>query len=480
MTSTAAPGQTQDLFPRVSARARSTTGTTSVRRPGTQAVKRRDTRISAWLAQVERRTWLGMGGAGAVLGCAGLFLVVDAAIGPRVTAAAATTGGANILAQSDRPMTAPAMAGAVSMAIGANENLQGALERAKVAPSDVTALVQGLSGIVDASRLGGGTPFNITFGSAVQGGNTVSAMTMRVSLDMAVTITRDRDRFIAKPVAIAVDHTPLRFSGDIGSRGVTAALTRAGLSDKIATTYLNILSRHVEMKTITAADRFDVIVERDVAATGEGRIGKVIYAGLYQANGLDTELSQWTMNGRLDWYDASEVTTSTGGVQRPVPGVVSSNYGARFHPILGYTRMHKGMDFKAGYGTPILAVQTGYVSYAGWMRGYGEHVELTHGGGLSTSYSHMSSMIVGSGQLVRQGQVIGYVGATGLATGPHLHFELHRGGMAINPATVAFSVGPRMSGSDLAGYENRLNALLRVPITNPRAMAATTGNTRGA
>src|SRR5690606_18402348 len=114
---------------------------------------------------------------------------------------------------------------------------------------------------------------------------------------------------------------------------------------------------------------------------------------------------------------------SGGGLTQPVPGSVSSSYGLRMHPILGYARMHRGLDFRGGHGTPIVAVADGRVTRAGWAGGYGNQVRLNHAGGLATSYSHMSRIAVSPGARVRQGQVIGYIGSTGLSTGPHLHFE---------------------------------------------------------
>jgi murein DD-endopeptidase MepM/ murein hydrolase activator NlpD len=124
--------------------------------------------------------------------------------------------------------------------------------------------------------------------------------------------------------------------------------------------------------------------------------------------------------------------------------------------------MHKGMDFRAGYGTPILAATAGRVVRAGWAGGYGKQVRLSHAGGLATSYSHMSRIVAQPGQYVRQGQVIGYVGSTGLSTGPHLHYELYRNGRPINPASVKFTTRAQLSGRELASFRSKLRNLLAV------------------
>jgi murein DD-endopeptidase MepM/ murein hydrolase activator NlpD len=134
----------------------------------------------------------------------------------------------------------------------------------------------------------------------------------------------------------------------------------------------------------------------------------------------------------------------------------------RRHPILGYSRMHKGMDFRAGYGTPILAATDGRVAAAGWAGGYGNQVRIAHSGGLVTSYSHMSRIVARPGTQVRQGQVIGYVGSTGLSTGPHLHYELLKDGVPINPAAVKFVGRAQLDGESLAAFRARLRTLLAV------------------
>lgn len=414
----------------------------------------------------QRAQWLGgtswkvLGGiaTGTVALCAGVVIAFGGR-GESANAAVSATMAANTI-------SAAYPTGRDRILIGPDGSLRNALFKAAVAPGDIDRIVAETTQAGMGERVSPGRPVDLVFAgrTADDAYRSLQAVSFSPRIDIAVTLSRVDGQLVGGATQVAVDRTPLRLYGSFGP-DVRRSLIAAGAPAAAADEYLTILAGHVDVRTIVQGDRFDLVMEQEAAASGERHVGNVMYAGLYQANGIDLKLSQWTLKGRLRWYDAEEAAQSHDNIQRPVPGVVSSNYGSRFHPILGYTRMHKGLDFKAGYGTPILAVQTGWVRTAGrGSSGYGNQVVLTHGAGLSTTYSHMSQVVARTGTLVQQGDVIGYVGATGLATGPHLHYELHQNGVAIDPTTVKFTVGPQLRGADLAGYQARLNALLAVPV----------------
>ena len=148
---------------------------------------------------------------------------------------------------------------------------------------------------------------------------------------------------------------------------------------------------------------------------------------------------KWTVAGRTDWFEASGVGRQTAGMAWPVRGGISSTFGLRVHPILRFARMHKGVDFKA----PAGAARSSPPPTARWSAPAGPAAMASKSGwptpaASSTSYSHMSRITAAPGSIVRQGQLIGYVGSTGLSTGPHLHYEVYRGGVAVNPLSVRF------------------------------------------
>jgi len=140
----------------------------------------------------------------------------------------------------------------------------------------------------------------------------------------------------------------------------------------------------------------------------------------------------------------------------PLPdGILRSAFGVRKHPILGYAKMHTGVDWAAPHGTQIFAAGNGVVEKVGWEGGYGKYVRMKHNNGYETAYGHMSAYAKGMepGKRVRQGQVIGFVGSTGMSTGPHLHYEFHRGGRPVNPLAQKFAMRATVGGKDLARFQ---------------------------
>ena len=158
---------------------------------------------------------------------------------------------------------------------------------------------------------------------------------------------------------------------------------------------------------------------------------------------------KWTVSGRTDWVDANGAGRQVSAMAWPVAARITSGFGVRVHPILRFARFHRGIDFGAHYGAPIVAAADGQVTRAGWAGGYGQQVRLVHAGGMGTSYSHMSRIVAAPGSFVRQGQLIGYVGSSGLSTGPHLHYEVYRNGAAVNPLGVKFASRALLEGKEL-------------------------------
>jgi len=177
----------------------------------------------------------------------------------------------------------------------------------------------------------------------------------------------------------------------------------------------------------------------------------------------------------VDYYDESGKSAKKFLVRKPVlAGIMRSGFGLRRHPILGYTKMHTGVDWAAPGGTPIYASGNGTVEKVGWESGYGKYVRVRHTNGYETAYGHMTAYARGidEGTRVRQGQVIGFVGSTGLSTGSHLHYEILVNGRFVDPMRIKLPRGRVLEGPMLAGFEKERERLDGIMARKPARVAS--------
>jgi murein DD-endopeptidase MepM/ murein hydrolase activator NlpD len=258
----------------------------------------------------------------------------------------------------------------------------------------------------------------------------------------------------AKPVIVS-DASNVRVRGAV-TDGLYFSLRDAGVSPQVAADYLHALSTRIDVGDVAPFDRFDLVVSKSAGQPLE-------YAALHRVDGADVELLKWTANGKTDWFDTdASGAAQSAGLMAPVAGRVTSGFGMRYHPILHYTRFHSGLDFGAAWGSPIVAAADGQVIAAGWSGGYGREVEVAHGSGIITLYGHMSGIVASPGEAVRQGQVIGYVGSSGLSTGPHVHFEVRVNGRPVDPMTVQIQSRNIISGPARQAFNARLKQLMAI------------------
>jgi murein DD-endopeptidase MepM/ murein hydrolase activator NlpD len=189
--------------------------------------------------------------------------------------------------------------------------------------------------------------------------------------------------------------------------------------------------------------------------------GEVVCGGATSYAALTTQGRRLTLYhyedsaGAFDYFDEQGRSLKKNLMVTPVDGArISSGYGQRRHPILGYSKMHKGLDFAVSSGTPIKAAGDGVVEFSAYNGSYGNLVRLQHANSYKTQYAHMSRFARGirTGVRVKQGQIIGYVGTTGRSTGPHLHYEVLHHGMNLNPASIKSTPGRILQGSELARF----------------------------
>ncbi|KAB7738681.1 peptidoglycan DD-metalloendopeptidase family protein [Parvibaculum sedimenti] len=233
---------------------------------------------------------------------------------------------------------------------------------------------------------------------------------------------------------------------------------QAGIPAPIILEMIRMFSYSVDFqREIHPGDTFEVFFDRKYDEDGiPVKEGQIAYASL-TVDGKPYRLWRFkTADGDWDYYDENGNSMKKFLMKTPVDGArISSGFGMRKHPILGFTKFHEGVDFAAPKGTPIYAAGDGVVKIAGWVNGYGNFVELSHANRYETAYGHMSAFAKGihPGIRVHQGQVIGYVGSTGRSTGPHLHYEIHIAGKKVNPLGVKMATGEKLGGKQLAAFK---------------------------
>jgi murein DD-endopeptidase MepM/ murein hydrolase activator NlpD len=257
---------------------------------------------------------------------------------------------------------------------------------------------------------------------------------------------------------------------------IYSSISEAGASASTIMQFIRLFSHSIDFqRDVRAGDVFEIFYEYYTNPKGEKvKEGDILYAKL-QSRGKGMEIYRYEgAGGKIDYYDSKGASIRKALLRTPINGAkISSGYGPRHHPILDYTRMHRGVDYGASRGTPILAAGDGVVvKVAVQPSGYGKHVKIKHNDQYSTLYAHMHRFAknVAPGTRVKQGDVIGYVGSTGLASGPHLHYELIRkeGGTErqVNPAKVSFNTSQSLRGNDLRKFIEQRNTLVQQVATH--------------
>ena len=354
----------------------------------------------------------------------------------------------------------------LSATIGQGDGFARVLERAGVARAEAGRVSSLVSDAVPLGDLNAGTRMDLVLGrrAVKTEPRPLETLGFRARFDLKLAIERIDGQLRLKRIPIKVDKTPLRIQGRVGSSLYQSARA-AGVPNGAIEAFIKAVSQKLSMRSIGSDARFDAIIEHARAETGEVKIGALMFAGITEGR-KKVQMLKWSSGGRDQWYEANGVGETKGVMRQPVLGHLTSSFGLRRHPILGFSRMHQGMDFGAPMGAPIVAATDGVVAFAGRHGGHGNYVRLSHVGGISTGYAHMSRIVARPGERVRQGQLIGYVGSTGLSTGPHLHYEVFQNGRAINPASMKFTTVQQLGGRDLANFRAKLNNLLAVRTAN--------------
>jgi len=365
------------------------------------------------------------------------------------------------------------------------DSLTTILKRAGINGQQVHSALRSLKGVYDPRGLRAGQELIVTAATHDNKPARLLSIALDLDFDHQLVITRDADgAFTTKKIEQAKRHELVHRAGDIqGSFYLSAK--RANLPGSVTDRLIRLFSWDVDFqRDIRRGDRFETVYEEVTLEKDESQVkGELVYAGL-TLRGKLIDAYLFTPDGGLrTYYDQEGRSLRKFLLRTPIDGArLSSHFGKRKHPVLGYTRMHKGTDFAAPRGTPIYAGGSGKIDKAGPNGGYGNFIRIRHSSTWSTAYAHMHKFAKGirAGTRVRQGQVIGYVGTTGRSTGNHLHYEVLKNGQQVNPMKMKQPPLARLDGADLRAFQkerDRIDTLReqlrKAPLLTSRAATDT-------
>jgi murein DD-endopeptidase MepM/ murein hydrolase activator NlpD len=271
-----------------------------------------------------------------------------------------------------------------------------------------------------------------------------------------VEIKRNKDKFIISENILKLNKKEVILSNTIENNLYNSAIN-AGIEPNIIVEFANMYGFEVDFqRDIRSGDKFEVYYERYIDENNIVRnTGKIIYASMF-VNNKELALYNFKFNNKEGYFDVDGKSVIKTLMKTPINGArLSSSFGLRKHPILGYNKLHQGTDFAAPTGTPIMASGSGIVTRAQKYKGYGNFVSIKHNSTYVTAYGHMSKYGRGirRGVRVNQGQIIGYVGSTGMSTGPHLHYEVIKNGKRINSQRLKLPTGKILSNKARNKFE---------------------------
>ncbi len=435
--------------------------------------------VKDWAVALSRMLPGGMAsviGAGAVAGFAALF-GVWAAFGDVLASLplspAAVQQALAERKQADRAEESEAFTRALvdrqeeTLEVARGESLALVLARAGLSWDEINPAVAAVQEVFNTRTMRPGQAIEIFYEPA-DSGVKLTGLAFRANPGAAVTLSRNADgmffaREIETPWRVETAHINAKIAGSLYQ-----SVLEAGATEREVQEISKVFSYDIDFqRDVFPGDPFEVVFERYFDEDGRTiRSGGMYFISLNTRRGPRAYYYFKTPAEKDGaWYDANGKSARKFLMKTPIDGArLSSSFGMRLHPILGYSKMHKGTDFAARSGTPVRAAGDGVVGRAGWFGTYGNYVRIKHGNGYDTAYAHLSRFAAGvrNGSRVSQGQVIGYVGSTGNSTGPHLHYEVLLHNNAVNPMRLKFATGRNLDGATLKAFmaeRNRIDTL---------------------
>ncbi len=332
-----------------------------------------------------------------------------------------------------------------------------------ISGAEAYRIVKSMSKHYDPRSIKAGQELSIHINPS-EGNIELTSLNMRINSIKDLVISREDNG----DFSTVINEKEITLHVNAGKTSINTSLSgsaaRDGIPSSIVGKLMKIYSYNVDFqRDIRKGDKVEVLYETYETEDGDiAKYGDIIYANLMVGGKDNAVYRHKAKDGSTDFYRNSGESLKRILMLTPVDGArMSSGYGMRRHPVLGYGKMHKGIDFAASRGTPIYAAGDGVIERANRFGSYGNYVKIRHNKSLKTAYAHMKKFAKGikAGTRVKQGQLIGYVGTTGRSTGPHLHFEVLKHNKQVNPKSVNGSSGKKLTGTKLANFKKKISEI---------------------
>lgn len=366
------------------------------------------------------------------------------------------------VAEAKAPVTYPRTE---ELVVASGDNFVSLLGKAGIGAQEAHNILESMGKKFNPRTLGVKNKVTVTLDKlAGADAPTVTKLSIGISNASSLEVTRtEKGTYNVSQIDVPVVTKLARAGGSINS-SLYETIVASGMPSSMVGEIIKAYSYDVDFqREIHQGDTVDVVFEKTVTEDGKPvGYGKIVYAAL-DLGDRDLRIYQYTdKQGNSDFYNIKGESVRKALLRTPINGArISSGFGMRNHPILGYSKMHKGVDFAAAMGTPIYAAGDGVVSFVGPKGGYGNYLQIKHNAQYASAYGHLSRFAAGMapGKKVKQGQVVAYVGSTGQSTGPHLHYEIISAGVQVNPANVKFKTGNLLAGGDLKSFKRNVETL---------------------
>ncbi|MDQ0996822.1 murein DD-endopeptidase MepM/ murein hydrolase activator NlpD [Phyllobacterium ifriqiyense] len=365
-----------------------------------------------------------------------------------------------------------------------------ALSDAGYEGSDAEGMAGAISKLLNSTRLKAGSVLRLGVESENNTDRIIRASVYNRSTHILTIALNDNEQYVPADepemtpgLQVAFDDSPpvMRRAEDLPTvyDGIYRAGLAYGMTDTMIQQLIKMLASDVDFQAqLSPTDQLEALFSLPTGSEKADEQSEILYVAANFGGDLKKFYRFHSDDGTTDYYDENGKSSKQFLLRKPVPnGVFRSPFGMRRHPILGYSRMHTGVDWSAPRGTAIIASGNGVVERAGWTNGYGNQTLIRHSNGYESSYSHQNAIASGvtPGSKVRQGQVIGYVGSTGLSTGPHLHYEVMVNGSKVDPMRIRLPSGGELRGDELVAFKRereRIDQLIQDDGTPPTKVAA--------